>query len=78
MSPCLSKPVMDLMRDWLGPTIEQQLGRVLRCIEQGPAGSPSSEKVPYEDDGSNMRVRSKKVGYLQILKVSPIPILSHI
>lgn len=69
---------MDLMRDWLGPTIEQQLGRVLHCIEQGSAGSPSSEKVPYEDDGSNMRVRSKKVGYLQILKVSPITILSHI
>ena len=61
---------MDLLRDWLGPTIEQQLERVLHWKEQGSAGFPNSEKVTYEDDESNLRVRLKKVGSLQIVKVS--------
>lgn len=63
---------MDIMRDWLGPTIEHQLERVLRWKEQGSAGFPTSEQVAYEDDGSNLRVRLKKVGSLQIVKVSAI------
>lgn len=67
---------MDHMKDWLGPTIEQQLERVLRWKEQDPAGFSRSENVAYEDDGSNLRMRLKKVGRLQILKVSPIPNIS--
>ena len=67
---------MDHMKDWLGPTIEQQLERVLRWKEQDPAGFPRSEHVAYEDDGSNLRMRLKKVGRLQILKVSPFQTLS--
>lgn len=63
---------MDLMEDWLGPTIEHQLERVVCWKEQGSAGFPTTEKVAYEDDGSNLRVRLKKVESLQIIKVSAI------
>ena len=65
---------MDLMRDWLGPTIEDRLERALEWKEQGSAGSRTAERIAFEDDGSNLRVRLKKVDekarFLQIVKVN--------
>lgn len=62
---------MELMRDWLGPTIELQLQGALRWKEQGPLAYQAFGGVAYEDDGSNLRIMLKKAGHLQIVKVSP-------
>jgi hypothetical protein len=63
---------MELMKDWLGPTIEHQLHRALQWKEQGSGGFQVLGGPGYEDDGSNLRVKLKKGGHLQIVKVSPL------
>lgn len=66
---------MDLLKDWLGTTIEEELGKVLRWKQTKADGvnSPGqSENLPYRDDGSNLRVTSSKTGVVQIIKVPSI------
>ncbi|KAI9879517.1 MAG: hypothetical protein M1830_008310 [Pleopsidium flavum] len=60
---------MELMRDWLGPTIENQLHHALQWKGQGFGGFQALGGVAYEDDGSNLRVKLKKGGHLQIVKL---------
>ncbi len=64
---------MDLLREWLGPTIEQELGEVLRW--QGMSEANRSQltgqvgDLLFDDDGSNLRIRSAKKQVVQIIKV---------
>ena len=65
---------MELLRDkWLGRTIEQELGDVLeRWGKSGAAGSPrrgDGENLTFEDDGSNLRIKSARLRVAQIIKV---------
>ncbi len=60
---------MDLMKNWLGPTVEQHLEGALQWKKRGSPTARSSDEVLYEDDGSNLRVWVEKVGHLQILEV---------
>jgi len=67
---------MDLVQEWLAPTIEEELGQVLKWRENPNNRSGSIARpgeLKFEDDGSNLRVFSRKAGaILQISKVSSI------
>ena len=59
---------MDLLKNWVSNTVEQGLGAVLQ--ETKACGQLDQAKhVPYEDDGSNLRIPSSKIGVVQIIKV---------
>ena len=60
---------MDLLKNWLSSTVEQELVTVL---EKAKAFGDlnTAQGIPYEDDGSNIRVTSSKTGIIQIIKVS--------
>lgn len=64
---------MDLLREWLGPTVEQQLGEVLEWRSKSEANrSQLAGKIghiTFDDDGSNLRIRSAKKPVVQIIKV---------
>ena len=63
---------MDLLKDWLGPTIERELGEVLEWRDNESNRHQSIGKVgaiTFEDDGSNLRVKSTKREVVQISKV---------
>lgn len=64
---------MDILSPWLGATIESELGQVLqyRGIDSNRTQSIGRAGVlSYEDDGSNLRIKSDKKGpVLQISKV---------
>ena len=61
---------MDLLKDWLAPTIQHELSQALQWKERGSGQEqPSGTKAGYSDDGSNLRVQSSKNGVVQISKV---------
>ena len=61
---------MDLLKDWLAPTIQHELFQALQWKEGGPnLQQLVEEKAGYSDDGSNLRVQSSKNGVVQISKV---------
>lgn len=63
----------DLLRPWLGRTIGQELGEVLqrwsKCEANGSQGTGQVEGLSFEDDGSNLRIRSPRPRVVQIIKV---------
>ena len=67
---------MELLKDWLGPTVERELGEVLEWKGNGPNRSQSDREIrdpTFEDDGSNLRVKPLKFEVVQIIKVKMSP-----
>lgn len=66
---------MDLLaEEWLASTVAKELGEVLRSRLENPdtdIGNGTAGNIEYEDDGSNLKVKSQKPGVLQISKVIP-------
>jgi len=63
---------MDVLSEWLGETIEQELGQALAWRDHDGSQPPSTSKIEHrniEDDGKNLRVQVSKGGLLQINKV---------
>lgn len=60
---------MNLLKDWLAPTIQHELSQALQWKEGGPDAAQLVGDVGYSDDGSNLRVHSSKNGVVQISKV---------
>ena len=63
----------DLLHEWLGDCIEREVGAVLewrslsdlhRSNQSGTVGN-----LEYQDDGSNLRVKSPKPQVVQMAKV---------
>ena len=64
---------MDLLHEWIGKTIEHELGQALQWREDEAnrfltIGKLANLKV--EDDGSNLRVTPPKPEIVQIIKVT--------
>ena len=63
---------MDLLHDWLAPTIENELAAALKWKEKETSRQQTvrdTGSLVYKDDGSNLRVTSTKDGVVQIIKV---------
>ncbi|KAL6716606.1 hypothetical protein ACLMJK_006173 [Lecanora helva] len=63
----------ELLRNpWLGRTIEQELGEVLEKWHKGQTGDDvegvETGDLSYEDDGSNLRIKSPQPRIVQIIK----------
>ncbi len=62
-----------LLDEWIGNTVEQELGEALRWRENTANSSLNVGKVgdlAIEDDGSNLRLKSSKPRIVQIIKVA--------
>ena len=63
----------DLLHEWLGECIEREVGAVLEWRSENERNrSDQSGKVgdlEYQDDGSNLRVKSAKPQVVQMAKV---------
>ena len=69
---------MDLLKDWLAPTIQNELSQALQWKERGSGQELSSRLgAGYSDDGSNLRVKSSKNGVVQISKVTESHVPTH-
>ena len=69
----------DLLHEWIGRTVERELGEGLRWRENNANRSLSKGVIgdlAIEDDGSNLRLKSSKPRIVQIIKVGKI-IPSH-
>lgn len=60
---------MDLLKEWLIPTVAHELSAAVQWRERTPSHIRLSDNGQYEDDGSNLRARSSKPGVVQITKV---------
>lgn len=65
--------MMDLLKVWLDSTVARELNAAVQWRERTPTHIRLSENGQYEDDGSNLRVKSSKPGVVQIMKVGPPP-----
>lgn len=64
---------MDLLHEWIGKTIEQELGQAIQWRDDDANRSLTTGKVGdlvIEDDGSNLRVKSPKPRIVQLIKVA--------
>ena len=62
-----------LLDEWIGKTVEQELGEAIRWREDTANSSLNVGKVgdlTIEDDGSNLRLKSSKRRIVQIIKVA--------
>ena len=50
---------MDLLRPWIGPYVHQVLTEAQQWKAQNLQGSKLAASGRYEDDGSNLRVKSR-------------------
>ena len=69
-----------LLKPWLWPGIEKEVRQILSWKAGGPSASQPVEDAPlYEDDDSNLRIRSSQVPKLvQIIKVrTKHPVQKH-
>ena len=66
---------MDIMAGWLSDTLQKDLGGALDITSSQPS---AESKLPYEDDGSNLRVKMSKPGIVQIIKVSSVFFIGRI
>lgn len=70
---------MDLLKDWLAPTIEHELSQALQWKQGGPDVTQLvGGKAGYSDDGSNLRIQSSREGVVQISKVQLMPFPMHV
>lgn len=64
---------MDLLHEWLGPTVEAALDKVLIWRSESEANRAQLmgqlENFAFGDDGSNLRIRSARKQIGQIIKV---------
>ena len=60
---------MDLLEGWLGQYVHQALTEALSWKIQASQTSPAVENARFEDDGSNLRVKSAEKFLVQIIKV---------
>ncbi len=60
---------MDLLREWLAPTMTREIGAMMHLRAGTFDMSHSANGVTYSDDGSNLRASSSKPGVVQITKV---------
>ena len=61
-----------LLDEWIGKTVEQELGEAIRWRQDTANSSLNVGKVgdlAIEDDGSNLRLKSPKRRIVQIIKV---------
>ena len=61
-----------LLDEWIGKTVEQELGEAIRWRQDTANSSLNVGNVgdlAIEDDGSNLRLRSSKRRIVQIIKV---------
>ena len=61
-----------LLDEWIGKTVEQELGEALRWRQDTANFSSNVGQVgdlAIEDDGSNLRLKSSKRRIVQIIKV---------
>jgi hypothetical protein len=64
---------MDLLHEWIGKTIEQELGQAIQWRDDDANRSLTTGKfgdLVIEDDGSNLRVKSPKPRIVQLIKVA--------
>lgn len=65
---------MELLKEWLGKTIEQELGEVLewrsKSDENRSQLTGQVGNLTFDEDGSNLRIRSARPRVVQICKVS--------
>ena len=61
---------MDLLQPWIGPYVHQVLTEAQEWKVQSLQGSQPVATDIYEDDGSNLRVKSNRKGLVQFAKVS--------
>ncbi|KAL2038362.1 hypothetical protein N7G274_009011 [Stereocaulon virgatum] len=62
---------MDLLHEWIGKTIEQELGQAIQWRDDDANRSMTTGKVGdlvFDDDGSNLRVKSPKPRIVQLIK----------
>lgn len=62
-----------LLDEWIGRTVEQELGEALRWRQDTANSSIHVGKIgdlAIEDDGSNLRLKSSKPKIVQIIKVA--------
>lgn len=64
---------MDILNEWMGKTIEQELGEVLewrnKSDENRSQVTGTVRDLTFDDDGSNLRIRSARPRIVQIIKV---------
>ena len=60
---------MDLLEGWLGSYVHQALTKALQWKIRTSQSSQPVENVLFEDDGSNLRVKSTKRAFVQFTKV---------
>ena len=62
-----------LLDEWIGKTVEQELGEALRWRQDTASSSINVGRVGdlvIEDDGNNLRLKSSKPRVVQIIKVA--------
>lgn len=62
---------MDVLRPWIGLAVQCELDAAVQWRKNtvDNAQSEAVGEVTYEDDGSNLRVASHRVGVVQIIEV---------
>lgn len=60
---------MDRLREWLNTTIQHELCNGLKWLESKSSDPNHVDSSSFEDDGSNLRVKSCKPRVVQIIKV---------
>ena len=66
-----------MLRPWLGLAVQCELDAVLQWRRRAvdSAQSEAVGEVTYEDDGSNLRVTSSRIGLIQIIEVGWIDLM---
>lgn len=72
---------MDTLEEWLASTVNSDLGHVLQWLldnSNRDNARGTTGKLDFEDDGTYLRVKSKRVGTAQIAKVLPLFCDAHL
>lgn len=64
----------DILKEWLGSTVERELGIALELWERTSSFGSDADK--YDDDGTTLRIKLSKGHPVQITKVCPSPPLA--
>lgn len=64
----------DILKEWLGSTVERELGIALELWERTSSFGSDADK--YDDDGTTFRIKLSKGHPVQITKVCPFPLLA--
>lgn len=64
----------DILKEWLGSTVERELGTALELWERTFSFASDADK--YDNDGITFKIKLSKGYPVQITKVWPIPLLA--